>query len=432
LSPSSSISISSVETLSPSFQPAQVLVGGNVFAPIATGAPPPQFALRADFPDVGRGVGIKSHQGPLHTNKFYANLFLANQSHPVWTHPYSVLWAKGTGSASDIWGLSISHIDRESVVFGPEDQVPPEFYINPLGIQSIVLSAAELGESAVLTTDTHQAFSVNANLLAHAGGTPLISVPLVQGMGFVTAVYNSASVVLRSTVFFKGVIYVGDVAEDTSFKYQITLSDNTIWLIYATPNVAQASGIPAFTIVDSTEIKGPVSFQGTIQVAKNPAGNQGDIIYDSAAGAYPISALVSASTSGQTGTYSISWKRAGVAKQMLLMFALPHHMESMIADVAARATPVQLMTTSKGMATGVLSNTFVFFEPNLPVDIGFEPWSPRQGTIHAVSTHAVVAVNSAAGLELAQNMTYYTDLDSMYYSGKVSVIMLSRGSKANR
>src|ERR1700712_5597662 len=105
---------------------------------------------------------------------------------------------------------------------------------------------------------------------------------------------------------------------------------------------------------------------------------------------------------------------------MLLMFALPHHMESLVADIVARVTPIQLATTSKGIATGVLTSSFVFFEPNLPVDIGFKPWSPRHGNIHAVSNRAAQAVNSAAGLELEQNMTYYTDLNSMYYCGKVS------------
>ncbi|TID18292.1 glycoside hydrolase family protein [Venturia nashicola] len=407
----------SVEILKPAFQPAQKIVGGNIFAPIATGAPPPNIPPRADFPKEGRGIGIESHSGPLHTNKFYANIFLANQTHPVWTHPYSVAWVKGRND-SDIWGMSVSHIDRKQIVFGPEGQVPPQFYFNPLEIQSIVLDAAELGSSTVLTTDTHQAFSVNANLLAHAGGPPLISFPLVQGMGFVTAVYNAASIVLRSGVFFREVVYVGDISEKKSFKYRITLADGTKWLVYVTPNVAEVSGIPAFKLVDSTEIRGPKGFQGTIQVAKNPAGSDGEVIYDSAAGAYPISAALSGTTDSHTGTYSISWRRAGVARQMLLMFALPHHVESFVPDITKRITPIELMTTSKGMAKGVLSDTFVFKEPDLPVDIGFEPWSPKKGPIHSVSQRVATAVNNAARLELAQNMSAYIDLDSMYYAGK--------------
>lgn len=404
--------------MKPSFQPARPLVNGDIFAPIATGAPPSNILPRADFPEEGRGVGIESRQGPLHTNKFYANFFLANQTHPVWTHPYSVTWAKGRND-SDVWGMSVSHIERKQVVFGPEGQVPPQFYVNPLEFRSIVLCAAELGPSTVLTTDTHQAFSVNANLLAHAGGPPLISFPLIQGMGFVTAVYNAASVVLRSGIFFRELVYVGDITEKKSFKYRIKLADGTNWLIYVTPNVAEASGIPAFEIIDSTEIRGPKGFQGTIQVAKNPAGHDGEVAYDSAAGAYAISATLSGTTDSHSGTYSISWKCAGMAKQKLLMFALPHHVESFIPSIAARITPIELVTTSKGMAKGVLSDTFVFGEPDLPVDIGFEPWSPKKGTIHEISQRAATAVNDAARLELAENMTYYIDLDSMYYPGKV-------------
>lgn len=315
--------------------------------------------------------------------------------------------------------MSVSHIDRKQFVFGPEGQVPPQFYINPLEIESIVLCAAELGPSTVLTTDTHQAFSVNANLLAHASGPPLISFPLVQGMGFVTAIYNAASIVIRSSVFFREVVYVGDISEKKSFKYRITLADGTKWLIYVTPNAAEVSGIPAFKIIDSTEIRGPKIFQGTIQVAKNPAGSEGEVVFDSAAGAYAISASVSGTTDSHTGTYSISWRRAGDAKQMLLMFALPHHVESFVSEIRARITPIELMTSSKGMAKGVLSNAFVFKEPDLPVDVGFEPWSRKKGAIHAVSQRTATAVNNAARLELAENMSYYIDLDSMYYGGKV-------------
>jgi endo-1,3(4)-beta-glucanase len=287
-----------------------------------------------------------------------------------------------------------------------------------------VLSAAELGASSALTTDSHGPFSVNANLASYAGGSPLITFPLVQGMGFVTAIYNSASVVIRSSVFFKTVVYMGDLAGNTSFKYRITLSDDTEWLLYVTPNVTDVSGVPPLKLIDSTELTGPTGFQGIIQVAKNPAGDAGEAAYDSAAGAYATSALVSATTNDEAGSYNISWTRGGIGEQMLFMFALPHHMESLVPDVAARVTPIQLATTSKGMATGVLTNFFAFSEPNLPVDIGFEPWSPIHGNIHAISPAASQSVDSAARVELQQNMTYYSNLNSMYYSGKVSIVTL--------
>jgi endo-1,3(4)-beta-glucanase len=58
-------------------------------------------------------------------------------------------------------------------------------------------------------------------------------------------------------------------------------------------------------------------------------------------------------------------------------------------------------------------------EPNLPVDIGFAPWSPQKGSATSVSSEAIQAINTAAMLELGQNITNETNLDSMYFSGKV-------------
>ena len=86
----------------------------------------------------------QTNQGPTETNKFYANFFLG-QSNAVWTHPYSLLWSQGGGNAFS-YGLSITHDDADQRVYGPNATADPvEFYINPIGIQSLIFSAAELG-----------------------------------------------------------------------------------------------------------------------------------------------------------------------------------------------------------------------------------------------------------------------------------------------
>jgi endoglucanase Acf2 len=72
-------------------------------------------------------------QSPLQTNKFYANLLLGDQGCSVWTHPYSVCWAKGGGNARS-WGLSISQIDREQLAFGPPTSTgASQYFISPTG-----------------------------------------------------------------------------------------------------------------------------------------------------------------------------------------------------------------------------------------------------------------------------------------------------------
>jgi endo-1,3(4)-beta-glucanase len=54
------------------------------------------------------------------------------------------------------------------------------------------------------------------------------------------------------------------------------------------------------------------------------------------------------------------------------------------------------------------------------VDIGFDPWSPTLGSVGHVSDKAAAAIASAAAIELNQNIAQQSDLNSMYYSGKVS------------
>jgi len=383
----------------------------NVFVAIATEAPPSQIPSQGDHPVPQ--LGISKQNGTYETNKFYANFFLGEQTNAVWTHPYSLTWSKGGGETGS-WGIAVSHIERNQLAWATN--TPPEYFINPIGIQSIVLSALELGETTNLTTDTLRGFSANANLLPAPGAEPLISFPLVQGMGYVTALYNGATVLIQSGVFFNTLTYVGPCSNENTYKYRIVLDDSTNWLLYITPS--GAIGAPPFNLTNSSTITGPSGFYGSVQVAKNPANTTGEDIYDTSAGVYPIGATISGSVSGSTGSYSLSWQKAGLINQTLLMFALPHHIESLSGSTSGCVTAIQLETTTKGLATAITTDTLTCVEDNLPTDIGFNPWSPTATNVTSLSSTAVKAINSAAVIELSQNMLTGTNLGSMYYSGK--------------
>ena len=79
--------------------PTDPLVEGaaNIFQAIATGAPPSSIPSRNDHPV--QKQHIADGDVPIETNKFYANWFLGTQAYPVWTNPYSLSWAKGTGGS---------------------------------------------------------------------------------------------------------------------------------------------------------------------------------------------------------------------------------------------------------------------------------------------------------------------------------------------
>lgn len=422
--PSTTRSLSLIDTATvSSFGPTAtvsrtVISADDIFQSIATGAPPPQITDRSDHP-VPR-TGIQQQQQRIQTNKFYANLFLGDQSNAVWTHPYSLAWSAGGGQTGS-FGMSVSHIERNQIPGGPadaSDRAEWGFFAAPLGIQSIVLSAAELVAGTTMTTDSLDAFSVNANLLAPDGTTPIITIPMVQGMGFVTANYNSGTPLIQSGLGFDSLTYIGNVHNDATFKYRAILTGGFTWLIYVTPSRAGYLQ-QSFTLLDATRIQGPSAFGGLIQVAKVPSdSSNADQIYDSCAGAYAAGATISGSVQGTTGSYTLDWNKAGAADQNLLMFALPHHVESFALGTSNSVTDLQLITTTKGMASAVRANSWTLTEPELPITMGFNPWSPAKGDISVLPQAAIEAINLAGDSELRESVASQSNGGSMYYDGK--------------
>jgi len=402
---------SSGDIISSTTQSKRQMAATNVFQAIAGNGPPAQITKRTTHPVARLGIQDAATK-PIGTNKFYANLFLGTQTQSVWTHPYSLQWAHGIGNASS-WGLSISHVTRDQLAYGPA-QAPsnaPQYFINPVGIQSIILSASELGTSTALTTSNLGPFSANLNLAANAGAAPLITFPLVQGMAFVTAQYKKATPLIQSSVFFR--TFSGPVTVGSSSKWKAVLEDGRTWLMYVTAN--SGSSIPAFTLKNNSAVTASASFSGTIQIARMPT-NAAETVYDQSASSYATGITISGTASGATGSYTFTWTKTG--SKPLLMYALPHHVASFNSATAGAVTSVKLMTTTKGMATAVLANSWTMAESNLPVGMDFAPWTPTLGSVKSLSSAAVSAIQAAANSELAQDFNAQTNLESMYFSGK--------------
>jgi endo-1,3(4)-beta-glucanase len=350
---------------------------------------------------------------PLQTNKFYGNWVLGSQAQPVWTHPYSLQWVHGEGNAQS-WGMGIVHLDRSQITFSGDD-IPHQYYINPLGLHSMILSATELGSSTTLTTDSHQAFSVNANLSPSADASPLLTIPVTQGIGMVTGIYKSATPSIQTHIQFRTIdppITIG-----STVKYRAHLEDNNTWLIYVTPSGSyNATGFQG----DATTFVGPADFNGIIQIARCISGESEESIYDKSAGAYATGTTLSASTtaltSGASGSYTFSWTKAGNASQPLIMFALPHHVQSFDSDTANAKTSIVFATTTKGFATAVQADHMTLLEPNLPYDMDFGPMTSLKRS--PLSSNAIAAIVSASKTELNVDMSQQCNLDSMYFSGK--------------
>ncbi|KAJ0158226.1 putative endo-1,3(4)-beta-glucanase [Colletotrichum tanaceti] len=396
-------------------------VAEDLFKPISHDKPI-LIPTRDDHPQ--RPVGIQAgSDAPIQTNKFYGNFIAGTQNNATWTYPYSVWWSNDT--ANHGYGLSVSHADREDFVYGAGD--PAQSFEEPLFRQSIALSAYELQKGTVLTTDTLKAFSVNVNLAPAQGAKPLLTFPLVQGMAFVTGVYNNASVLIQSKEQFFNLTEIGPVSstqEGTSpvHGWRVQAGDGSMWLIYLSPT--GRSQRPNLMVTDRGTITGPSGFSGTVQVAKCPDLLVGLDVFNRAAGAYPVGATISATVSGKKGTYTLAWTKSGVRDSPLLMFALPHHVRSFDETTRQALTPVTLAAATKGVATAVSAEAFIMVEDNLPTDISFDPWSPTLGSVGSknasggtISDEAKAAVVEAARIELARDVSALTNLASKYFSG---------------
>ena len=291
---------------------------------------------------------------------------------------------------------------------------PMRFFFCAVGIQSIILSAAELGPKTSLTTDTLTAFSINVNLRSPRSGQGKITFPLLQGIGFITALYTNVTPTLQTGVFFRNMEPAGSPKRGI-FKYRITLEDGKLWLVYITPANRQD---PQLQKVSNTLCQGRPGFTGIIQVAKNIFGPPGGATYDAAAGAYPIAASVSGSARGNDGQYSLSWSKGGHHDSKLLIFALPHHVASFDSTTRAGMTGFKLATTTKGMATAVIADSWTMHEPDLPITMDFPPYDIDRGSIQTLSKSAQAAIHKIAMQEAADDLNALKNEASMYFGGK--------------
>ena len=392
--------------------------GVDPFQPFATGPYPSQVTPQGGHP-VPR-LNVVDQPNPYQTNKFYANFYLDTQEFGTFTHPYSLTWSQGGGNANS-WGMAIVQLDDDAKSFGPVNDSlpgsPAEYYINPLGLQNVILSAAEFSNGTILQTSNLEAFSANAILTPGASqNSSTLVIPMVQGMAFVTGEYTGLTPLLQSSTFFSNLENV-NIGTSGIFKYVATLNDGTIWNIYAVPSDGNN---PQLVLSSQTSITGPSNWNGFIQIAKNPVGSAGDALYDAAAGTYPSAGAISASVSGSTGSYTLSWTKSGQASQTLLMFALPHHLASFDSTTGGGVqSGLQLSTTTKGNATAVVADSWTLTETNLPVAMGLEPFNISTGTPASFySSEALSAIASAASAEATQDIGAQTNLNSMYYAGK--------------
>lgn len=422
--PTTTISTPSEVTTPPSQASPTMTLASDIFEhAISDDSIPSNIGKRKDHP-LPR-LGIES-TGPIQTNKFYANFFLGSQKQPAYLFPYSVAWAGGNGPSSS-WGLSISHIDSSQREYGYVDPVTnaSRYYASPVGVQSIVLSAKELGPNTTLTTDQLTDLSVRVNLRPTPHSPPAVQFPLVQGTAFITAIYNGSTPLIQTGVYFRTITRATKDIKPGITRYKLRLEDGATWLLYAY-HAPGAAALDMHVLNNGlAQARGP--FHGIVQVAKVPStGAGGEDVYDAACGAYPVGVQLSGAVHGAIGvgegSYTFRFRKAGMQAATLLMYALPHHQSSFDAATRGRVTGLRLDTPTKGVARGVAADawTMVEGEREMAWGVGFVPWKPGVGSVGALGEATKAFVHNVTLKELSQDMVRQSDQDSMYFSGKVS------------
>ncbi|KAH8722637.1 endo-1,3(4)-beta-glucanase 1 precursor [Phaeosphaeriaceae sp. PMI808] len=391
----------------------------NIFVTIQEDNILPQIPIGRHHPVLRKGIEDDDNR-TLNTNKFYANAFLGEQDQPIWTQPYSVWWGKGREEIGlmKTWGVCVSHIDEGDLELSKPRINASQRYTNPPNKQSIMLSARELDQQTYLTTDTHLPFSVNINLNTSSHSQrPVITFPVVQGMSFVTAGYRDAMPTIQTDG--RGFVdVVGPISMGRPAKFRVKDMDGRDWLIYIIPISSSNYDPTRFFKLDPNTIIGAPGFVGTIQVAKNPLGAEGEAIYDRAFGSFVYEAKLTAVVNDARGSYAFNYNKVGTSP--LLMFALAHHIQSLDLEQPGQITKLQLRTTTKGMATAVWAERLSFTESGLPVTMHFAPWVPTMGANakprHSAEVLALIAAVAERDLRRVLSETFPPD--STCYVGK--------------
>lgn len=375
----------------------------NIFASTISTAKPTIFSSRPGEVLVPNNVPTDK---PIETNTFYGNMLVENQDCGVWTHPYSV-W----NSKDAYYGLAMYLALESDRVYGPGS--PASYFYLPTGIKEIVLSSQDFSSAPLFGLTLMSKFGATATFTSTSVSGSKLSCPLVQGMGFVTGIYLNSIPMLCSQVGFASVIGVTSPRSNIQ-KYKITLFNSKVWLLYIylpEGQSLQLSKSGTNKILCSNSVDGAV-----VQLCAM-TGSMSSVL-DSAAGCYCTDSDISAVVSGLICLYSISYTTSGSSNQGVpLVFALPHHVAAMDSITRAKMTTLTLPTTTKGTATGFLTSKFTM-EETLPLEIKFSPYTSL-GKSANYSSNALAAIRAAAAVECNDDVVAYSDLDSMYVSGKI-------------
>lgn len=369
--------------------------------PISKGEPPSIFP-RIQHHQKPNGCSHGENSQPIQTNNFSNNLALGDQTFPIWTLPYS-LWL--TIDPGQLAGIAFNHTDASQRVFGPDPNAKTaQYYFNPPRIKSFVLSGENINrENIKLTLSDHKKLSITAEITNKTSDGKM-KLPLVQGMGFVTSIYENMKPVIGSSVGIQEWKRLNKVGNAT--KYSAILYNQVTWSIYVTGNIELELKNPNIIVGDRVG-------NAIIQIARGLSNH-----YDDTAGIYQESADLAAAAKDDVARYKFIYNMKGESKSRKgLVWCLPHHQESLVDSLNEAFTGLTLDSPTKGIMKAYKTNELEM-EEDLPNKILWEPWTSFC-TQAKYSSDAKKLIAEAATNEVRDDVVGMANIDSMYTSGKI-------------
>lgn len=374
----------------------------------------PPRSLTVEIPE-----NVENYSEPVQTNKFYGNLLVGTQKNVTFTHPYAFYWDDEAH-----FGYGVQRTVEEKVTTGPPSGTGGrEFLTNPLKMPDIYFSATSMNSrNNHLTVTDPRAMSVVVNLHPKPEDIDenFIEMPLVQGMAFATAVYHGNLIPRLSTS--ESIISL--VKENVGThrprvqQYRAKFSSGNEWLLFAT---LPEDNIPFELTIEDNKIVGSKSVDNLIiQAAAAPEDTFHDGFYHQSAGQYLVDADVSGKADGKDATYEINYVTKGLLLfETPLVFALPHHLESMDEDTKRANVGIQLPSATKGNMSAFLTPNLKFIE-NLNLDVQWGPWKEGMGLAAKYAKEQLEDIKDAAVEEISNIdiRNAITQIKDVYNRGK--------------
>ncbi|RLV85162.1 Endo-13 [Meyerozyma sp. JA9] len=395
---------------------------GDLFKAIASDEPLSLFP-RKELP-LSIPSGVSNDNVPYETNKFFVNLFLDDQTDMIWSYPYGMYWKK-----TDYYGFAVQHTNKTNRVFGSSDtnnKGVDSYYFNPILDGELIFSATSLTKDAnKLTVSNMKSMSALVQLSEDGDvSSNYVEIPVVQGMGFVSAIYHGDLVAeLNSMVGFDEVTQESSSTLNSNvLKYRVKLFNGIEWLAYVTLPKGSSSDFK-LSAKSSYSIEGSKAVDGLLlQIAVAPSSSSDEKYYDQAAGQYAVSASVEGQvSSGTSVNYSFKYETKGSSSSgKTIVFALPHHLDSLTGDTKSASTGIELTSTTKGDMTGFLTNELSFSETLTSSQVSFLPWTSQMKSALSYTKDQLQLLAKTANSELSVDINNAVNsVDSTYSSGKV-------------